>query len=638
MLMLLILVLVVVIKNREEIVMKKVLWLLGGLTAITFTSCTSEDILQDNEQNTLEEKVCVTAYAPEENSDSRVTLTPAIDAHIRNVVKVKWEDEESFSVIRNGENKTFSKTTAGNTFTGVLPDAEGAGAYYAVYPVNSEATDATAVPYDLSKQTGVLDEGKTFMTATSESSSFQFKHQTAILSIDFTGLPEGTKIKYVSVETEAKTQGSINLTTGEMTGDSKGIFIDCDENVASKVFIYLPPMGEDDNKTLHLIVAADNNLAYSGSLSRRDNSYAISAGYYYTASVALTEMNSLVFFADGEQTLLISKEVSTLQYSTDRGANWTDLSTNTISFGNGKALLLRAQTMKGTAGVTNLPPYPQFVFGNDNVVACAGDIRTLEDYTNYKNLSSHYFSYQDLFYECVPLISAPALPAETISSSCYRGMFRGCKSLRCAPALPAKVVEMSSYRDMFYDCTSLETAPALPAHTVKYDGYDWMFRGCTSLKTAPELPATTLEGHCYSGMFQECSSLEDAPALPATTVSADCYANMFNKCTSLKTAPELPATTLAPYCYYYMFYGCTSLTSTPILAATTLVERCYYKMFSNCSKLNNVTMLATDVSAEYCTYFWLEDVAATGTFIKAESATLTQGYNCVIPSNWTVIN
>ena len=276
-----------------------------------------------------------------------------------------------------------------------------------------------------------------------------------------------------------------------------------------------------------------------------------------------------------------------MQYSTDIGANWTDLSTNTISFGNGKALLLRAQTMKGTAGVTNLSPYPQFVFGNDNVdVACAGDIRTLEDYTNYKNLSSRYFSYQDLFYECVPLISAPALPAETIFSSCYRGMFRGCKSLRCAPALPAKVVEMYSYRDMFYDCTSLETAPALPAHTVKYDGYSWMFRGCTSLKTAPELPATTLASNCY----------------------------------------------------YYMFYGCTSLTSTPILAATTLVEQCYYRMFSNCSKLNNVTMLATDVSAENCTYFWLEDVAATGTFIKAESATLTQGYNCVIPSNWTVIN
>ena len=60
-------------------------------------------------------------------------------------------------------------------------------------------------------------------------------------------------------------------------------------------------------------------------------------------------------------------------------------------------------------------------------------------------------------------------------------MFRGCTSLTSAPALPATTLTSSCYNGMFYNCTSLSSAPALPATELYSSCYQNMFRGCTSL-------------------------------------------------------------------------------------------------------------------------------------------------------------
>ena len=113
---------------------------------------------------------------------------------------------------------------------------------------------------------------------------------------------------------------------------------------------------------------------------------------------------------------------------------------------------------------------------------------------------------------------------------------------------------------------------------------------------------------------------------------------LFRNCTTLVDIYNLilPATTLTDYCYDSMFYGCTSLTSAPELPATTLVLNCYRVMFYNCTLLNYVKCLATNISATNCTNNWLNNVASTGTFVKAASMTgWTTGANG-IPSGWTV--
>ena len=207
-------------------------------------------------------------------------------------------------------------------------------------------------------------------------------------------------------------------------------------------------------------------------------------------------------------------------------------------------------------------------------------------------------------------------------------------------AVATTLSENNAFCNLFNDNISITDASGLllPATTLTDYCYSNMFNYCTRLKAAPALPATTLTIKCYQGMFCSCSSLTAAPELPATSLAEECYALMFQYCTGLTTAPALPATTLANGCYAQMFQICTSLTSTPELPATTLTKNCYLWMFKGCSNLNSVTCRATDISADYCTSDWLSDVASTGTFTAASSATWSEGNTSGIPTGWTRVN
>lgn len=129
--------------------------------------------------------------------------------------------------------------------------------------------------------------------------------------------------------------------------------------------------------------------------------------------------------------------------------------------------------------------------------------------------------------------------------------------------------------------------------------------------------------------------------LPATTLAGNCYERMFSGCTGLTKAPALPATTLTYSCYYGMFNGCSNLTAAPLLPAPTLTTYCYSNMFQGCSKLASVTCLATSTGGENdfdrLNNWWLDGVASTGTFTKAENSIAWQsGGKHGIPEGWTV--
>ncbi|MGM9720223.1 MAG: fimbrillin family protein [Prevotella sp.] len=308
--------------------------------------------------------------------------------------------------------------------------------------------------------------------------------------------------------------------------------------------------------------------------------------------------------------------ISGLEYSVNNG-NWTSISgsgmSEAVTFGGTKGnLRLRGKNLYGTA--TNEFSWSNISFSSNETnakVACTGDIRTLLDYSNYKNVNTSNARFCNLFKDCKILTSAPELPATKLANRCYYYMFKG--------------------------CTSLTTAPELPAKTLAEYCYYGMFLGCTALTTAPELPAETLARSCYNGMFGYCTSLTKSPELKAEKLYDYCYSYMFQFCTSLTKAPELKAETLTSNCCSYMFYGCTALTKAPELKATTLAEKCYSYMFNGCTKLKSVTMLATDVSANQCLYNWLGGSAGT----EASSRTLTvanqDAYNAIknnLPDIW----
>ena len=593
----------------EISIMKTNKWILGGLMAMAITACTSDELVE-NTNPTQGRKVTVTAYAPGDEANSRVSFADDNTS----TVTLSWKEGDKFSVVCGTNVETFSKTAEDNTFSGVLPtSATSPASYYAFYPALEEEgeeeeeeailTAANTVPFDLSTQTGALDESKTYMRASStDGLTYNFVHCTAILkatfsNVNFTG---NTKIKEVKVLLpNDNATGTINLAEdGALTGATGNniITINYPEPVAAATaaYIYLPPMAKE-NKKLAFVVTTEDEKKYTGTLAG-SNYNDIVAGNIYKAEITVASANFLTFTAKNDgQSLKMSTAVLYLQYSTD-GLTWKNLGTSTVDFVN-KQLFLRGKNTSGTNTAT-------ISFGKSDVkVACSGDIRTLVDYTNYTTITNAgNAKFKNLFKDCTVLTSAPELPFTTLADECYWNMFYGCTALTSAPALPAESLASDCYRSMFYGCTALTSAPTLPATILAEYCYMEMFKNCKLLAEAPALPAESLAANCYDSMFSRCTSLAEAPALPAESLAEWCYYNMFYGCTSLKEAPELPATILASNCYNFMFRDCKALITAPItLPAESLAIRCYNSMFLDCTSLTTAPVLkAKRLSIECC--------------------------------------
>ena len=229
------------------------------------------------------------------------------------------------------------------------------------------------------------------------------------------------------------------------------------------------------------------------------------------------------------------------------------------------------------------------------------------------------------------------------TADCY--VYGNIMSLISSEDFPDRKVLTGEYAfyGLFENNTHIKSHPSkpllLPATTLSNYCYYAMFNGCTGLTKVPDLPATTLSNYCYYAMFKGCTGLTKASDLPAMTLAEGCYFEMFSDCTSLTKAPALPATTLAFWCYVDMFSFCTSLTTAPDLPAPTLVGNCYLCMFEGCTNLSSVKCLATDISANTCTSWWLDGVAASGTFTKAASMDINNWPRNEdgIPPGWTVV-
>ena len=229
----------------------------------------------------------------------------------------------------------------------------------------------------------------------------------------------------------------------------------------------------------------------------------------------------LTFTAAGAQTFVMTASrtytISDIEYSVN-GGKWNKVVAGEgVNFGGTNSTLrLRGTNPKGTA--ESLSKYSKITFIENNVkVACTGDIRTLLNHANYKNVATDQARFCKLFDNCTALTSPPALPAKDLADDCYGFMFENCTNLKTAPNLPATKLAGDCYFRMFLGCTSLETAPTLLAESLDICCYSYMFMNCTNLKSAPELCATALALGCYEGMFYGCTKLSSVKMMPPCT-------------------------------------------------------------------------------------------------------------------------
>lgn len=204
---------------------------------------------------------------------------------------------------------------------------------------------------------------------------------------------------------------------------------------------------------------------------------------------------------------------SGLEYSVNFG-EWKKYTSSSVTFGGKYGnLRLRGTNENGTAeSATKYARISISQKGNGNV-KCTGDIRTLLNYKNYKNVNTSNARFCYLFNKCDVLTSVPDLPATNLADNCYRNMFEECTSIAEAPELPATKLAPYCYYDMFSGCTALTEVPDLLAKELPEHCYQYMFSSCEALVKGPKVSATTINQYSCYQMFAYCKNLSSVKLL-----------------------------------------------------------------------------------------------------------------------------
>lgn len=207
------------------------------------------------------------------------------------------------------------------------------------------------------------------------------------------------------------------------------------------------------------------------------------------------------------------KPLTDIQYSKNDG-EWTNYTYNTnISVVEGDKIRWRANWSRGNTNNY----YSRFVV--TTLYKVYGNPISLilnDNFTNVTDISNYESAFYQLFEDSQSYISRGLTDASNL-------------------ALCATTLSDNCYEQMFYGCTQLASAPALPATTLTYGCYQHMFLGCTKLTVAPTLPATTLTEWCYFRMFYNSRQMSYIKCLATNTEATGCLNDWVNSVSSIGT-------------------------------------------------------------------------------------------------------
>lgn len=301
--------------------------------------------------------------------------------------------------------------------------------------------------------------------------------------------------------------------------------------------------------------------------------------------------------------------------------------------------------------------------------------------------------YIGMFKECTSLTTSPVLRAPILVNNCYQEMFSGCTNLNdltmyatnisasnCLSNWVANVAHSGIFhRDPLMTTLPVNSVNGIPVGwedrpgdefcitaettgTVSYSGSglqysqytdswsDWTdYTAGTALSVAAGNRVRFRGSGACNGTFTSNANFRVGGNImslvagenyaTATSMPASAFKDLLKGATLLTSADDLQLPDfVAESCYQSMFYGCASLPAAPKLPAKVLAAHCYENMFYGCSNLSYVECAAeSGFETTNCTTNWLESVAGSGIFAKAENATAWTSGSSGIPSAWTVM-
>ena len=602
-------------------------------------ACSVEQPIDYFEDSSIkEQKVIITASLGDDTPVK--TRTTQADK-----TKVYWLPNDEISIFAGSKASKFTSmnevAAPSAYFEGLISVISGTNEneddsyIYGLYPYDESATYSegkitTTLPSVQTGRPGTFDDD--LMITMGRSHSFKIPFHHACSSLHFTLANEGIESVTLTANGGETLAGTFSAAFGE---DGYPIIQDDYSNSSSSITVNAPEGETFEPGVTYYIVTLPVTFSQGISLTFKtatstgtrkiNSSFSLNQGAFKT----LTNADNNVEFETDDQflplcleavedgTVTISNPLGlTLEYSKDLN-NWTSESSETIEIPVATADKVY---LKGYNDAYSDGERHTTISSSGNIYAY-GNVMSLinRDTFGESNTLSGAHTFEQLFYNNKHLFSHESrdliLPATTLTESCYRCMFALCENFSSAPELPAITLAERCYDSMFWDC-ALTKAPALPATKLYARCYYCMFRGCTKLVSAPVLPAEEMAHYCYSYMFWGCTSLTVAPELPSTSMAMGCYHHMFEDCPNLVTAPVLPAKNLNPYCYNGMFKGCSSLNHIEMMATDIFVS-------SGSVLINNMEG-------------WVEGVATTGTFVKADDAIWDVTGPDGVPEGWTV--
>ena len=136
-----------------------------------------------------------------------------------------------------------------------------------------------------------------------------------------------------------------------------------------------------------------------------------------------------------------------VQYSFD-GTTWQSfVSGKSVSLAAFQSMCVRGNNATGFS--SSEEDYSSFVM--TGAISASGSVMSLIDQTGEATVIPCNACFMNLFNGCNALVSAPELPATTLTEKCYYMMFMGCGQLVVAPDLPATELKKECYLGMFFN-------------------------------------------------------------------------------------------------------------------------------------------------------------------------------------------
>ena len=526
--------------------MKRLSLKFSGLMAIAFAACTNDDFLPDALLlQSVGQPIIVTAYTAGNDVSTRIDQTWETD-----VMKLSWSDDDMFSVIRGGENSTFSKSTEeganANDFTGTLP-TNGEGEYFAVYPV-TETTNHEAVPFDISNQSNGLPY--LMYTASETGSTYNFCHAVAYLKATFPEILKGkTATITLTLPDQVYADGTINLTNGVLNGNSNNSITKAMtfDNENTEVLFAIPPMPAN-NKTLKLSAVTDD-ATYVATLAG-DSKKAIEAGKYYTAGIPLTvlgELSDAKTFNDAIKNFLNTNNLTKIKFIADSEE------TSEMQIGESGVYLLVGND--NTLEIHTAASEFIFPANCESMFYFLTDLTSV-DFNNCVN-TENVTTMAEMFYGCSKLESLDLSNFNTASVTTMKSMFQSCEKLTSITfGANFTAASVKSMERMFYNCIAMTSIDLSYFDTTSLKTMKRMFEDCeklTSITFGANFTAASVES--MENMFKDCEYLPLIDLSKFNTASVTTMKSMFSGCYRLESLDLSNFTFKAETNYTSMFAG-----------------------------------------------------------------------------------